>query len=92
MYAAGEVTKIVLWPEWQEIPAPATRPMTQAEVLEKVTTTPGMVSRFIRNDNDDEDWRPPQFSHYTDGHSEEMEWAIIKDGVFSEPQKFEVPA
>ena len=83
-YNVGEVTRIVRWPEWQEIPT-TTRLMTHAEVLEKVTTTPGMVSRYTKGE-----WRPAQFFPYGNNDQNSMEWAIIKDGVYSEPQKFEV--
>ena len=89
-FIAGNGTRITQWPIWQEIPTPTTRPMTRLEVLEKVTTTPGMVTRYVVDDNNDDYWRPAQFSHYADGHSEEMEWAIVKDGEFSEPQRFEM--
>ena len=80
-------TLIIPWPLWQEISTHTTRPMTHAEVLEKVTTTPGIVARYK---DDESGWCPAQFFRY-EFRGENMEWAIVKNGVYSEPQKFEVP-
>ena len=81
-------TLIIPWPIWKEISTHTTRPMTHAEVLEKVTNTQGMVVRY--SDDDESGWCPAQFFIYEHG-GEGKEWAIIKNGVYSEPQKFEVP-
>ena len=87
-FMEGNHTMISPYPDWEEVDAtPTTRPMTNADVLEKVTTTPGMVVRY--SDDEEPGWCPAQFFRYERG-GENMEWAIVKDGVFSEPQKFEM--
>jgi hypothetical protein len=90
--ARGEWTTLFLCPEWRDgcdyriKPTPSLRPMTRGEVLYMVTTTPGMVVRYGR----DEEPQVPAYYAYDDG-IDAYEYAIIdKHGNPGEWKRFEV--